>query len=123
MFSLSSFPANRSRMYCVGVCGIDEELLLHFHFLGVGFRFEFNVLLVLVPREPLEDVLRRGLRQVLLKMLERVLRDVRKTQVRVTVDFALHRLKLSDQDLDSSGLSSPVRTNDGDAGNTRGLEA
>merc|ERR1719238_973297 len=115
MFSLSSFPANRSRMYCVGVCGIDEELLLHFHFLGAGFRFEFNVLLVVVPCEPLEDVLRRGLRQVLLKMLERVLRDVRETQVRVAVDFPLGRFELSDQDLDSSGLPRTVRTNDSDA--------
>merc|ERR1719316_2048482 len=79
--------------------GIDEELLLHCHFLGVGFRFELNILLVVVPREPLEDVLRRGLRQMLLKMLERVLRDVRQTQVRVTVDFALRRFELSDQNL------------------------
>merc|ERR1719235_2408334 len=102
---------------------VDEELLLLFHFNGVGFRFEFNVLLVLVPCEALEDVPRRGLRQVLLEMLERMLRDVRKTQVRVTVDFALRRFQLSNQDLDSGGLARPVCTNDGDAGNTGRLEA
>merc|ERR1719460_916561 len=110
-----------AHLECVGR-GIDEELLLNCHFLGVGFRFELNILLVVVPREPLEDVLRRGLRQMLLKMLECMLRDVSKTQVRVTVDFALSSLELSDQDLDSSGLPSTVRTDDSDAGNTRCLE-
>merc|ERR1719460_2529552 len=110
-----------AHLECVGR-GIDEELLLHRHFLGVGFRFELNILLVVVHREPLEDVLRRGLRQMLLKMLERVLRDVRQTQVRVTVDFALRRFELSDQNLDRSGLPSTVRTDDGDTGHTRSRE-
>merc|ERR1719440_1124180 len=101
------------------VVGVQEVLLL---VRDDDLSLEVDRLLVVAASEALQDVLHRRLGEVLLQVLEGVLRDVRHAQVRVALHLTLGRDELAREQLDSSGLARAVRTNHRDAAHTRRLE-
>merc|ERR1719405_270651 len=101
------------------VRGVQEVLLL---LRDDDLSLEVERLLVVAASEALQDVLHRRLGEVLLQVLEGVLRDVRHAQVRVALHLTLGREELARQQLDSSGLPRAVRTNHSDTADTRRLE-
>lgn len=79
-------------------------------------------LTVLTSLETPLDVLGGSLVQVVINMRESVLLDVRNTDVLVLVDVTGSGDKLTSQDVDESGLSGTVGTDDSDTGTKRALE-
>ena len=75
---------------------------------GAG-RLGGLLLIVAVLVAPL-DVLRRRLLEVLLDVVERVLGDVRNTEVGVLLDAARVRKRLAGEELDERRLSGTVRS-------------
>lgn len=75
---------------------------------GAG-RLGGLLLIVAVLVAPL-DVLRRRLLEVLLDVVERVLGDVRNTEVGVLLDAARVRERLAGEELDERRLSGTVRS-------------
>jgi len=80
-------------------------------------------LTVLAGLETPLDVLGRSLVEVVIDVGERVLLDVGDTDVLVVVDLTGSGDQLSGQDVDQSGLTSTVGTDDSDTGAQRDLES